>query len=365
MRFPFVLIAIGLAILQFAPTMPATHAAEPVDAVQGNWVGDWKLDDGGGGKQTAQIVALGNGEYQGAFTAYDGSEQQNETFRFVISGTAAANDKVEFATTINLGEKLGTFDWKAQAHAGKLVGRYTNKKNYTGGFTLKRTELSNEAVGTKPLPGAIVLFDGSNLDRWSAPRNRPTRWKSADGVVRVDSEMVDGKPVLTNLVSREHFRDAQIHLEYRTPYLPAARGLERGNSGLFVQGRYEIQILDSFGQPRVRNSFGELADDDSAGAIFKHTAPRENATFPPGEWQAFDITFESAKLDAAGKLKEPAYLTVRHNGALIHDRVKVSKPTPGAPLQDLTEPGGLILENGGQPVEFRNIWLVRLDAGQN
>jgi len=337
-------------------------ADEMPDRIQGNWVGEWHLDDGGGGKQTARIIGLGNGEYQGSFTAHDGSEQQNETFRFVISGTAAANDKVEFATSINLGEKLGTFEWTATAHAGKMEGRYTNKRNYTGGFTLKRAELKPEAVGAEPLPGAVVLFDGKSLDRWTAPGGRPTPWKIVDKAIRVEREKVDGKEVAANLVSREHFGDAQIHLEYRTPYLPEARGLERGNSGVFLQGKYEIQIVDSFGQARARNNFGDLSDDDSAGAIFMHTAPTENAALPPGEWQALDITFEEAKLGKDGKVAKPALITVHFNGVLIHDRVKVNKATPGAPIRDLATAAGLILEDGGQSVEFRNVWIVRLDA---
>jgi hypothetical protein len=354
----------GLAAVIICLAAALTPAAEPVDEIQGNWVGEWTLDGGSGGKQTAKIVGLGKGEYQAAFTAYDGSEQQNETFRFVISGTAGQNDKVDFSTSINLGEKLGTFEWTAEAQKGKLTGRYTNKKQYTGGFTLKRVELRPEAVGAKPLPGAIVLFDGKDLERWSSPDGSPSPWKVADGAVRVARRSVAGKEVAANLVCREPFKDAEIHLEYRVPYLPETRGIERGNSGVFLQGRYEIQIVDSFGQPREVNNFGQLADDDSAGAIFKEVAPRENATLPPGQWQALDITFEAAKLDADGKVKQPALMTVRHNGVLIHDREKVSRPTQGAPVRDLKTASGLVLEDGGQPVEFRNIWMVKLDAAQ-
>jgi hypothetical protein len=288
----------------------ALRAEESPDRIQGNWVGEWRLDDGGGGKQTARIIGLGNGEYQGSFTAYDGSEQQNETFRFVISGTAAANDQVDFATTINLGEKLGTFEWTATAQDGKMEGRYTNKRNYIGGFTLKRVELKPESVGAEPLPGAIVLFDGKSLEGWTGPDGRPTAWKVVDKAIRVERTKVDGKETPAHLISREHFRDAQIHLEFRTPYLPAARGLERANSGVFLQGKYEIQIVDSFGQARVRNNFGDLSDDDSAGAIFMRTAPTENVALPPGEWQTLDITFEQAKLGKDGKVAEPALITV-------------------------------------------------------
>jgi hypothetical protein len=144
--------------------------------------------------------------------------------------------------------------------------------------------------------------------------------------------------------------------------MPEARGTERGKGGLFLQGRYEIQIVDSFGQPRRKNNFGDLADDDSAGAIFKYAAPLENVTLPPGEWQALDITFQAAELAPDGKLLHPAEITVYHNGTLIHDRVKIRKPTEGAPVQDLTTESGLVLEDAGQAVEYRNIWLVPLVA---
>jgi hypothetical protein len=204
-----------------------------------------------------------------------------------------------------------------------------------------------------------VLFDGKNLDLWNRRDGRPNDWKPAAGALQVARNPDVKTP--QHLVCREAFGDAQIHLEFRTPYLPKARGTERGNSGVFVQGRYEIQILDSFGQPRVRDNFGALADDDSAGAIYKVAPPRENATLPPGEWQSLDITFQAARWKPDGTLAKPAEISVRHNGTLIHDAVKVDKPTPGAPVQDPKTPAGLILEDAGQPVEFRNIWMVRLD----
>jgi hypothetical protein len=119
--------------------------------------------------------------------------------------------------------------------------------------------------------------------------------------------------------------------------------------------------VDSFGQPRERNNFGELSDGDSAGAIYNYAPPKENVTLPPGEWQSLDITFTPAKLDGSGKPAAPAQLTVLHNGTLIHDNQKVHKPTEHAPIQDFTTSAGLILEDGGQAVEYRNIWMVRLD----
>lgn len=349
--------AIAAALIVTA-SASARSADDPPDPIQGNWLGDWTPDKGGGGKQTAQIVALGKGMYQGAFTAYDGGESQSETFRFVISGTLT-DSGVVFEQKINLGETLGTFEWGATAKDGLLKGRYSNNRNYIGTFTLKRVELKPEQVGTEPLPGAVVLFDGTGLDRWTRHGGGSTAWKLVDGALQVGRNAGRSQP--EHLVCRETFRDAQIHLEYRTPFLPEARGLERGASGVFVQGRYEIQVLDSFGQPRVRDNFGALADDDSAGAVFKRAAPLENVALPPREWQALDITFTAPELKPDGAVQRPGTLTVVHNGTVIHNALKLEEPTSGAPIQDLTTPAGLILEDAGQPVEFRNIWMVRLD----
>jgi hypothetical protein len=330
------------------------------DRIQGNWLGEWTLAAGGGGKQTAQIVALGKGQYQAAFTAYDGSDGQSETFRFQISGSLI-DKKGVFSTQIDLGEKLGVFDWSADVENDSLLGKFSNKKNYTGLLKLKRVEIKPEGLGAKPLPGAVVLFDGTNLDQWRQPDGAPA-WEVRDGAIRcVPREAADGK-IGRHLATKEPIGSAQIHLEFRTPYLPEAREQERGNSGVFLQGRYEIQIVDSFGQPRKRNNFGDLSDDDSAGAIYKHSAPTENKTLPPGEWQTFDITFLPAKAGADGTAEQPAQITVVHNGTTIHDGAKIRKSTSGAPLKDLATPGGLVLEDGGQGVEFRNVWMVPLNA---
>ncbi len=342
----------------------ATCPAQDVpDRVQGNWLGEWALSSGGGGKSLAQIVALGKGEYQAVFTAYDSGEQDSATFRFLIAGSTL-DGKAVFDTTIDLGEKVGTFDWKANVEKDLFAGTFSNKKNYIGTLKLKRIEKKPDNVGMKPLPGSIVLFDGTNLDQWTKPEGEPAAWDVKEGVLsvlpRTGLEGTTGR----HLVAKESFGSAQIHLEYRTPFLPEARGQERANSGVFLQGRYEIQIVDSFGQAREVNNFGELSDDDSAGAIYKYAAPTENVTLPPGEWQSLDITFLPPNLDAKGEVGKPAEITVVHNGTTIHDRVKVHKRTQNSPVKDYASKAGLILEDGGQAVQFRNIWMVKLGGDE-
>lgn len=337
-------------------------AAEEIDPVQGYWVGEWRLKSGNGGKQTGEVVALGNGEYQAAFTAYDGGEMQKETFRFLING-ALVKDVATFATSINLGP-LGTFQFKAEMKDAVFAAEYTDGGKYSGTFKLKRVQRKPDSLLAKPLTGAIVLLAAADPQDWQqAWRNSAGAapdWMLSESFLQVARPEGQDKP--SHLVSKQTFNDAQIHLEFRTPLIAKARGLERGDSGVFVQGRYEVQIVDSFGQARKLNNFGLPDDDDSAGAIFKHKAPLENATLPPGEWQTLDITFLAARYDAAGKATRPAEMTVRLNDQLVQDSVKLAGPTEGAPIQDQTTPAGLILQDSGYPVQYRNIWVVPLDA---
>ena len=187
----------------------------------------------------------------------------------------------------------------------------------------------------------------SSKERSSAPtKNRPVPAKSG------------------HLASRDKLRHAQIHVEFRVPYLPTKRGQNRGQSGVFVCGRYELQIVDSFGFPRLKDAQGYFADTDALGAIYGRAAPTELPALPPGDWQAFDITLLPETVDEAGAVTQPARITVQLNGQTIHDQVELTKPSPAIPKFDPDEAASLILQNAGQPVEFRNIWYVPLQAGR-
>jgi hypothetical protein len=348
------------AVALLAALVGGVQAEEEQDPVQGYWEGEWRLKSGNGGKQTGEVVALGNGEYQAAFTAYDGGEMQKETFRFLING-GLVNDVATFATSINLGP-LGTFDFKAVMKDSQFLADYTDGGKYSGTFKLKRVQRKPDSLLAPPLTGAFVLLDKDAKawqKAWQHAGGAAPTWTQVGGAVQVARAERQNEP--SHLASKQTFNDAQIHLEFRTPLLSKARGRERGDSGVFVQGRYEVQILDSFGQARPLNNFGQPDDDDSAGAIFKQKAPLENATLPPGEWQALDITFLAARYDTTGKATRPAEITVRLNDQLVQDRVTLTAPTEGAPIQDATTPAGLILQDSGYPVQFRNIWWVDLN----
>ncbi len=152
-----------------------------------------------------------------------------------------------------------------------------------------------------------------------------------------------------SVVSRHPFQDHKLHVEFRTPYMADARGQGRGNSGVYVQARYEVQVLDSYGLEGL---------DNECGGIYKIARPLVNMCAPPLQWQTYDITFRAARYDAAGKKTENARITVLHNGVAIHDDLELPDATPGGLSGEMPEPGGLLFQDHGNPVQFRNIWAV-------
>jgi len=199
---------------------------------------------------------------------------------------------------------------------------------------LKRVERQSETLGAKPPEGAVVLFDGTvqSLDKHWGPK-----------------AMVDNDGLLTQgVTSTDKFGDFTAHLEFRLPYMPEARGQARGNSGFYMQGRYEVQMLDSFGLEGL---------DNECGGIYQVAKPDVNMCLPPLAWQTYDVDFTAAKVDDAGKVTKPAHAVVKHNGVVIHDRDLVL--TPGGVLDAETkDPGPVFLQNHGNPVRYRNIWVA-------
>ncbi|EYF04525.1 3-keto-disaccharide hydrolase [Chondromyces apiculatus] len=193
-------------------------------------------------------------------------------------------------------------------------------------------------------PAAEILFDGHDLRAFTSLDGTPARWKVHDGAFEVVSGAGD-------LLSRVHADDALIHLEFRCPHLPHARGQARANSGVYIQGRYEIQILDSHGIA--------IPGTGDCGAVYDQIAPLTNATLPPLTWQSYDIVFRAAR-PHPGDLFEPARLTLLHNGVVIHNNAVLRTPTAGALDPHVFTPGPLRLQDHGDPVQFRNIWLLRL-----
>lgn len=195
---------------------------------------------------------------------------------------------------------------------------------------------------------AVTLLDGTSLEGWTTLDGSPAGWTllPADRVMRV-------KGGTGNIISKERFVDCQLHLEFRTPSPARGEGQNRGNSGVYLHGRYEVQVLDSWKSA--------THPDGQCGAIYGRHPPLVNASREPGAWQTYDIVFRAPRFDAGGIKTEPATLTVLHNGVLIHDRAVVDGPTAAAAFpKEEPEPGGLMLQDHGCAVEYRVIWMRRL-----
>jgi hypothetical protein len=286
-------------------------------AVQGEYIGEFNLGDGVDNKFGLQVVSLGEGKYQGVAyfgglpgDGWDGFSKLPPTDGETVDGVV----------------RLVANEGSAEIKDG-VVTIKTNDDQQLG--MMKKTERKSPTEGQAPPEGAIVLFDGSSADAFEG------------------GKLTEDKLLAGGCKSKQKFKDFTLHLEFRTPFMPSAKGQARGNSGVYLQDRYEVQVLDSFGLEGV---------DDECGAIYSKKAPRENMCYPPLCWQTYDIEFTAAKFDGDKKVKN-ATVTVKHNGAVIHENVEVDGPTAGgAPESD--EAGPIQLQDHGNPVVFRNIWIV-------
>lgn len=198
-------------------------------------------------------------------------------------------------------------------------------------FELKRVERQSPTVGAKPPAGAIVLFDGTNTDEW------------------VDGKIEEGNLLGVGTRTKRSFKDFTLHLEFRTPYTPTGRGQQRGNSGMYLNDQYECQVLDSFGLS---------GENNECGGFYTIAKPKVNMCLPPLSWQTYDVEFAMARFDAAGKKTKGAVATVKHNGVVIHENLELPRITQGGGNPDESKSAPLFLQDHGDPVRFRNIWIV-------
>ena len=196
-----------------------------------------------------------------------------------------------------------------------------------------------------PPADAIVLFDGKDLFQWRTAKGGEAKWKlPGDGSMEVNGT--------GSIMTKEEFGDVQLHVEWATPKEVKGEGQGRGNSGVYLQGRYEIQVLDSYHNKTYFNG--------QAGAFYGHNAPLVNASRKPGEWQTYDILFHPPKSSADGKAI-PGSFTVLHNGVLVLDHIPVTgEATTAANFQGIAPKGPLVLQDHGNPVRYRNIWIRKL-----
>lgn len=201
-----------------------------------------------------------------------------------------------------------------------------------------------KVVNPGPPPSdAIVLFDGKDLSKWKSINGGDAKWDIKDGFMTVNGT--------GSIVTKEEFGDCQLHVEWATPAKVTGEGQGRGNSGIYIQGRYEVQILDSYNNKTYFHG--------QAGALYKQYAPLVNASRKPGEWQTYDIIFHAPRFDGE-KLRSPARVTVLHNGVLVQDNVElygttVNKGEPKYTPHPLKQ--ALQLQDHHNPVRFRNIWI--------
>jgi len=267
-----------------------------------------------------QIIALGGGNFR--MVGYKGGLPGAGWSRGDKSDShdGKLNDKGQLIF-VDL-DTIATFK------AGKLT--FNNGNNFVGSKVARKSPTMGKAAPK----GAVVLFDG-------------TKEAAANNFQR-------GQIVMNNLLrhdveSKAKFGDHQLHLEFRLPFMPYARGQGRGNSGMYVQGRYECQILDSFGL---------AGENNECGGIYSIAKPNVNMCLPPLVWQTYDVDFTAARYDDTGKKVKNARVTISHNGVKIHDDLELPNGTPGKHPEG-PGPDILYLQGHGNPVVFRNIWVVK------
>jgi hypothetical protein len=302
----------------------------------------------------------------GACIAADAADQDKTNLTWTDPNRAAAEDP-DFSIQGEYGVAKKKQAWGVQVVAlgGGQFDAYLLESGLPGlGWTRKKARIklsgARQAGVVKLATGdgsiAATIKDGRVAVRQSdkrmadlprVTRKSPTLGaKPPEGAGRVENGLLPNSDITT----KQKFGDYKLHLEFRTPYKPYARGQQRGNSGVYHQGRYETQVLDSFGLEGRQNE---------CGGIYSIADSRINMCFPPLTWQTYDVDFTAARFNNSGKLKKPARMTIRLNGVVVHKDQELPKTTTAAPVKQITaDPGPIFIQHHGNPVYYRNIWIV-------
>jgi hypothetical protein len=290
-------------------------------AVQGEYAGDAGTSKRDNEKVGAQVVALGNGKfdvkwYHGGLPGDGWNGKPAETM------TA---DRTDGRVVVRTPIRDGKSDEMGLIESGRLALAIV--------ADLKKVERKSPTLGLEPPKGAVVLF---------AKEGDEKNWTGGKLV-----ELSDGKFLGNGIKSKQAFGNFTLHVEFRLPWMPNSRGQERANSGVYLQDRYEVQVLDSFGLKGLNNE---------CGGIYTQHAPKVNMCYPPMAWQTYDVEFTAATY-FGGKKTKPARTTIKHNDVLIQDDVELKGITGGGQPEKDT-PGVIQLQDHGNPVVYRNIWVV-------
>jgi hypothetical protein len=297
---------------------PAEAAKDPDFAIQGEYEGEFATS-AGARKIGAQVVARGSGNFY---------------VRILPGGLPGAGWDGKTKTE----GKAATENGKVVITGDNLSGAIANGTLSLKEGTLKRVERKSPTLGEKAPQGAVVLFDKPD---------DIAKWSDAQVIKLSDGEYLGCTPG-KNILSKAAFKNCKLHMEFREPWMPNSSGQGRGNSGLYLQNRYELQILDSFGLK---------GENNECGGFYTQYAPSVNMCLPPLLWQTYDIEFTAAQLGSDGKVTQPARATVLHNGVKIQDNVALKGPTPGGQKEE-DKPGPMHLQWHGDPLVYRNIWVA-------
>ena len=317
------------------PSLPADFK------FQGEYVGEFE-----GHKVGCQVIALGHHQFQAVLyrdglpgAGWDGK------FRSLMAGKledgkvvfkAAEGKRKYLAQNPDQFSATDKFPPEGQVNSSGVLADGVLTWSAEGKeVKLNKVERKSPTLGLKAPEGALVLFDGTNTNEWNGGRlDKTTGFLNTDG---------------HDVVTKKKFNNYTAHVEFMLPYRPDARGQGRGNSGFYQVHHYEVQILDSFGLE---------GKDNECGGFYTKVKPTVNMCLPPLAWQTYDVDFTNAVRGADGKLAKKARATVKLNGVVIHDDVEIGGPTGGHRGDPEGTPGPLLLQGHGNPLQFRNIWIV-------
>ena len=286
---------------------PEDAAKDPDFAIQGEYTGSYTKSNGNEAKVGIQVIALGNGTFRAV--GFEGGLPGNG-WDLGERAKSEAKKTDDGSVTFKKDDGVAT----ATINDGKLHIKGGNEKVLG---TLERIERKSPTLGMKPPKSAIKLFDGTSLEHWKSGARKTE-----------DNLLMEGVNS-----ARNNFKNFTLHIEFRLPYMPKARGQGRGNSGMYLLGT-ETQMLDSFGLS---------GESNECGGLYKWKRPDVNMCYPPLRWQTYDVEFQAATKD------KPPVMTVKHNGIVIHDKVQLKKRN---------SQGNIHLQNHSNPVRYRNIWIV-------